>query len=45
MFIVDLAADFRKVREGSRGRLSLAGLQGIEVNRLDRQIGRGGNLE
>ncbi len=42
MFIVDLDADFRKVSDGSLERVSPARLQGIEVNRPDRQIGRGG---
>jgi len=45
MFIVDLAADFRKVSDGSLERVSPSRLQAIEVNRLDRQIGRGGNPE
>ena len=45
MLIVDLAADFRKVSDGSLERVSPSLLQAIEVNRLDRQIGRGGNPE
>ena len=44
MFIVDLAAHFRKVSDGLPDRVSLR-LQAIEVNRLDRQIGREGNPE
>ena len=45
MVIVDLAADFRKVSGDSRDRVSLLRRQAIEVNRLHRQIGRGGNPE
>ena len=45
MFIVDLDVDFRKVSDGSLERVSPARLQAIEVNRLDRQIGREGNPE
>ena len=45
MFIVDLTAHFRKVSDGSSERVSPSRLQAIEVNRLDRQIGRGGNPE
>ena len=45
MFIVDLAANFRKVSRARPERLSPSRLQAIEVNRLDRQIGRGGNPE
>ena len=45
MFIVDLDADFRKVSDGLLERVSPARPQAIEVNRLDRQIGRGGNPE
>ena len=45
MFIVDLAAHFRKVSDGSLERVSPLRLQAIEINHLDRQIGRGGNPE
>jgi len=45
MFIVDLAANFRKVSRARPERLSPSRLQAIEVNRLHRQIGRGGNPE
>ena len=45
MFIVDITAHFRKVSDGSPERVSPSRLQAIEVNRLDRQIGRGGNPE
>ena len=45
MFIVDLTAHFRKVSDGSPERVSPSRLQAIEVNRRDRQIGRGGNPE
>ena len=45
MFIVDLAADFRKVSDGSLERVSPGRLQAIEVNRPDRQIDREGNPE
>jgi len=45
MFIVDLAADFRKVSDSSPERVSPSRLKATEVNRLDRQIGRGGNPE
>ena len=45
MFIVELAADFRKVTTGLSERDSASRLHAIEFNRLHRQIGRGGNLE
>jgi hypothetical protein len=45
MFIVDLAAHFRKVTDGSPERVSRSRLRANEVNRLDRQIGRGENPE
>ena len=45
MFIVDLAANFRKVTAGLTLGAFRPRVPGIEVNRLDRQIGQGGNPE
>ena len=48
MFIVDVAADFRKVSgrlARTAFRIRIARLQAIEVNRPCHQIGRGGNPE
>jgi hypothetical protein len=48
MFIVDVAADFRKVSgrlARTAFRIRIAKRQAIEVNRLYRQTGREGNPE